>query len=591
MQRLAVPGFILFEFLCCCSLSAATFTVTSTNDSGAGTLRQAIMDANGTPGPNVLLFNLPGNGVRTLAPLTPLPDITNCLTINGYSQPGSQTNSLAGGNNGVLQVRLDGANLTNGFPIGLRFNGVNNNSVRGLIIVRFFTAIQLYASSGSTIAGNWIGLDFDNISRGGAGTGVDVTCAVFNRSTANLIGGLMPADRNVISGFHTGISFTPGSADHNTVQGNFIGTDATGVLPRGHVFEGIMVQTATNIVIGGGSASARNLICANGTGVSLLGSSGDLVQGNYIGTDPDSHYDLGNSGDGIDVQSCFYVTISGNTVVNNSGYGIFLLGARTNSVLGNWIGTDTTGAWAMGNGKDGLALQGSSATTIGNTTPGGPNVIEFNIGAGINISSANSNSISANSIFDNAGLGILLASGANQSQMPPTLTNATNAFGSTQVEGTLLSQASAMFRLEFFASPGWDPTAMPEGQLYLGATNVLTDLTGTASFVANLPVAAAAQTVVTATATDQFGNTSEFSGAIPVAQGPQNVSLSIALVSNTAIVYWPSASSTGFQLQSASSLTPPVHWQAITNGVNDNGVTKWVTVTNNLNQQYFRLQH
>ena len=575
--------------------AGATFTVSNTNDSGAGSFRQAITDVNNTPGPNAIAFNIPGSGVRTIAPLTPLPDITTTVSINGYSQPGTQPNSLADGNNAVLLVRLDGVNLT-GFPNGIRFNGANNSSVRGLIIVRFYTAIQLYASSGSTVAGNWLGLDFDNISRGGTGTGIDVTCAVFNRSTANLLGGLTPADRNVIAGFHTGISFTPGSADHNTVQGNFIGTDATGTLPRGHVFEAVHVQTATNITIGGLAAGARNLICASGTGISLLGSSGDVIQGNYIGTDVSGRYSLGNTGDGIDVQSCFFVIIggsgAGNLVVNNTGYGISLLGANTNYVLGNWIGSDIGGSWPMGNRRDGIYLQGSSANIIGGTASNASNVIEFNGAAGVNIASGNSNSISANSIFDNAGLGILLGSGANQSQAAPALISATNVYGIIQAQGTLASQPSASFRLEFFASPAWDPTATNEGLIYLGATNIITDPAGNAGFSVSIPVAGSSDTILTATATDAVGDTSQFSPGIPIVIGPQNISLSISLVTNTVVISWPSSADAGLQLQSTWSLAPPIPWQPFTNAVNDNGLNKWVLLTNypGAPRTFFRLK-
>src|SRR5437016_3300871 len=106
---------------------AAMFTVTTTDDSGAGSLRQAILDANATPGANVIQFNLPGSGVRTIAPTSVLPDITNRVTIDGYSQPGSSANTLANSNSAVLLVRLDGAGVTNSFPIGLKFSGASSS--------------------------------------------------------------------------------------------------------------------------------------------------------------------------------------------------------------------------------------------------------------------------------------------------------------------------------------------------------------------------------------------------------------------------------------------------------------------------------
>src|SRR4051794_1723796 len=83
---------------------AATFTVTNANDSGLGSLRQAILNANAAGGANVIQFNLSGSGIRTIAPLTQLPDITNSVTIDGYSQPGSSPNTLTNGNNAVLLI-------------------------------------------------------------------------------------------------------------------------------------------------------------------------------------------------------------------------------------------------------------------------------------------------------------------------------------------------------------------------------------------------------------------------------------------------------------------------------------------------------
>ena len=452
---------VLVVGLSCVVSPAATFVVTNASDTGPGSFRQALLDANATPGANLINFNLPGSGVHTLAPFTPLPLITNPITIDGYSQPGSSPNSLVNSNNAVLTIRLDGVNLTNGFPIGLCLTGAGNNTVRGLVIVRFYTGIQLYASSGNTIAGNWIGLDVDGISRGNSGTGIEVTCAVFNRSTANLIGGATPADRNVVSGNWTGISFFPTTADHNSVQGNFIGTDATGGLPRGNLFEGIRVQSATDIVIGGASPGVRNLICGNGTGVLLLGTTRDVVQGNFIGTDVTGRYDLGNDGDGLDLQGCSLCTVgganAGNVIANNSGNGIFLLGCSTNVLQGNWVGTDLNGALPLGNGRDGIFLQGSSATTIGGASPGTANVIEFNESAGVNFFAGQNNRVSANSIYDNGGPGILLSSGANQLQNAPQLTNAFTAFGSTQVEGLLSSLASTTLLAGILRQPalGW----------------------------------------------------------------------------------------------------------------------------------------
>ena len=588
--------------LCALALAASTglvpaaiYTVTTTADSGSGSLRQAIVSANNNPGLNTIRFNIPGTGAQTVAPATAFPDILNPVTIDGYSQPGSSANTLTNGNNAVLLIRLDGITLSNSFSPALKINGVSGCTVRGLAIVRFYTGIQLYAASGNTIAGNWLGVDLDNMARGGTGIGVDVTCAVFNRSTANVIGGWTPADRNVVGGFHTGLSFFPGTADHNTVVGNYIGLDSTGSLPRGNVFEGIKVQAAGGIQIGGTSTGAGNVIGGNQTGVSLLSSLGTVIQGNIIGADPTRHYGLGNSQDGITAQSCTNLLIggtnAGNVIANSTQNGITLQSCSAATIQGNWIGTDLTGAWAMGNGAAGINSQSSYASQIGGTASGTGNTIEFNTGAGVSVAYGQTQTVSGNAIYDNGGPGISLGSGANGSAVSPGLTNVVTGYGSTTVQGFLSSLASTSFRLEFFATPTWDSLGVPEGRIYLGGTSVATDVNGSAAFSANLSAATPTNMVVTATATDAAGNTSPFSaGAMPL-YGPQGVSVSVLAVPGGEIITWPSAAGAGgFSLQATTLLSPP-SWHYVTGGVSDNGVTRAYTVTNGAApaSQYFRL--
>src|SRR5947209_1999009 len=95
--------------LAAASVTAATFTVTNTNDSGAGSLRQAILDANANPGLDTIAFNIPGAGVQTISPASVLPTITDSVIIDGYSQPGSSANTDPNGFNGTLLIELSGA--------------------------------------------------------------------------------------------------------------------------------------------------------------------------------------------------------------------------------------------------------------------------------------------------------------------------------------------------------------------------------------------------------------------------------------------------------------------------------------------------
>src|SRR4030088_2051795 len=111
---------------------AANFPVTTTADSGAGSLRQAILDANSTPGADTISFAIPGAGLQTIAPASLLPVITETVTIDGYSQPGASPNTLVVGNNAVLRIQIDGINsLTQ----GLRLQGLSSGGsvIRGLV--------------------------------------------------------------------------------------------------------------------------------------------------------------------------------------------------------------------------------------------------------------------------------------------------------------------------------------------------------------------------------------------------------------------------------------------------------------------------
>src|SRR5215475_3574234 len=139
---------------------AATFTVMNTADSGAGSLRQAILDANGNAGPDTIAFNIPGAGVHTIHPATLLPTITGPVTIDGYTQPSSSPNSNppGQGSNAVILVELDGTGLIGD---GLLVTG-GDSTFRGLTINRFATTgngVRLTTNGGNVIAGNFIGTD------------------------------------------------------------------------------------------------------------------------------------------------------------------------------------------------------------------------------------------------------------------------------------------------------------------------------------------------------------------------------------------------------------------------------------------------
>jgi hypothetical protein len=130
-----------------------------------------------------------------------------------------------------------------------------------------------------------------------------------------------------------------------------------------------------------------------------------------------------------------------------------------------------------------------------------------------------------------------------------------------------------------------------EGQLFLGATNVPTDLSGNASFTASLPLPTPTNWLVTATATDMSGNTSEFSAAQTATVGEQGVRLAMAGAGSVATVVWPKAA-TLYRLEATGSLGLPTAWNQVTSGIVDVGEwsSLWLTNVPAGTNQFFRLR-
>src|SRR5262249_12738692 len=137
-----------------------TLVVTNTNDSGPGSLRQAILDANesNSAPPDTIEFAIsgpiPGTGYFEISPLSALPTITHPTIIDGYSQAGAVTNSALQGDNAIILIRLDG--LFSGFSDGLTI-AAGGSTVQGLSFTEFADAIDLTGAGGDVIRGNFIG--------------------------------------------------------------------------------------------------------------------------------------------------------------------------------------------------------------------------------------------------------------------------------------------------------------------------------------------------------------------------------------------------------------------------------------------------
>ena len=459
----AVLGMLLL-ILSQLAVPAATFTVTTLDDSGAGSLRQAMLDANASPGADVILFDIAA-GTRTILPSSQLPTITDPVMIDGSSQPGYLDHPL---------IDLNGS-VAGSSAIGLLVTG-GGCTIRGLAIHNFGShGIQLQTKGGNKVEACFIGTESTGSQAfGNGGRGIMIL-----NSATNTIGGSVVSQRNLISGNSSaGVRIEGASSTNNLVQGNFIGTDVTGTSKIGND-NGVTVYNASRNIIGGNSTSVRNVIS-------------------------------GNRSNGLLIQS----------------------GAKDNIIAGNYIGLDAAGERLLGNGDRGIHITDTATVRnmIGGTNTGAGNVIAGNAASGIRVENgAFGNALLGNSIFANDNIGINLGddqvtpndpgdadSGSNRFQNYPVLNSATLSQGTLNIRGTLDSSSNGTFRIELFASEVCDSSGYGEGQIFLGAIQVVTDGSGHANF----DMAFAAPTnrfhFVTATATDAGNNTSEFSRSVLV---------------------------------------------------------------------------
>ncbi len=353
-----------------------TFVVTNTNDSGTGSLRDAISQADAASGTSTITFDI-GSGVQTITLLSALPTITNSVTIDATSEPGY---------NGTPLVQLEGnSNPINGLDIT-----ANNVTIKGLSIYDFSggNGIQVTGASGTVIEGNYIGLTAAGVA-GANGTGI-----VLTNSTNSVVGGTTAAQGNVISGnTYGGLRIESGSSA-NTIEGNFIGTNPAGSAAAANGLDGILITAARNNTIGGTAAGDGNVISGNlGPGIEITGSSstGNYVEGNLIGVDSTGANALGNASYGVEIDSGATGNVIGasgsaNTISGNAEYGVYLGGSGTNSNIleYNDIGTNSAGSAAISNGAWGVYVDvGSNNNLLYYNVISGNTTAESSVSAGV----------------------------------------------------------------------------------------------------------------------------------------------------------------------------------------------------------------
>ena len=628
----------------------ATYTVTNTNDSGADSLRQAILDANGNAGADTIEFNialtdaghvyyqddgidgslsviatttLPDGSITDFDPDYPaagyswytidvqsaLPTITDEVFIDGTSQPGA----IAGKPIIELDGSHDGSNIAAGRRVQLPW-GANNLDVTtltsegqtimrrslewasglgtpGNVLLVVDDAITLNAQdlAKKSMMEGW-GFTVNVIDSADSQAAFDAAVAVNDVAfisediVAGDLGsklreapiGVVAEEANLIdTEFGTASSIAWDSAqtainidDNSHYITSTLSTGSVTVFTTAESMAYIDGTAAPDLAQLGSSPLGTALFAidagqelVNGTGFTGLHITGDnstikglvvnrfqkgidvdsgdgnVIQGNYIGTDVTGTLDLGNTGNGIEASnSATNTQIGGNTAAarnlisgnNADGISIWGFGGSGNIVQGNYIGTDVTGTLDLGNDDHGIAISGWTAdNVIGGVNPNEGNTIAFNKTSGIGVWDAPTidNSILGNSIFRNDGLGIDINNdgvtpndagdtdaGANDVQNTPVFTTVSHSLGSTTVNFDLNTNQVGNYRIEFFVSDVADGS----GQTLVHSEVINHVGGGNRSFV-SAAFATSANAIITATATEDlgasYGSTSEFSQA------------------------------------------------------------------------------
>jgi hypothetical protein len=552
--------------------AATTLTVDSTADSGAGTLRQAIVDANGDPSeePVTIEFAI-GSGPQSIAPTSALPVITRPVVLDGTSQPGFD---------GVPLIEIRGDSAPAGTS-GLVLSGHSGSEVRGLIVNRFATdngvgGYGLIVETGSdqhVIAGNWFGV-----------TGDGNTAAGNTRGGVWVRGSDVHVDGNVISGnILYGVLANAGTG--LLVRGNYIGVGADGETPLGNGSGVFVLDFATDGTFGGDGEGDGNVISGNlGAQVAIGndGASGHVVRGNRIGVDADGTAVVPGGSAGISINGAPDITIVDNVIGGQSSAAIQVVNVGSDSITiqGNRIGIDVSGAIALPVTRGiavGFSASGSpSDVTIGGVEEGEGNVISNASGAALAVLGGFSGNVGAvtsparvsirgNSLFANMGLGIDLEGdgvtpndaedaddGANGLQNYPVVTEAEVSNAGTAVTGTLASTPSTTFVVDVYVSLDAHPSGFGEGVAFLGSTQVTTDAAGDGEFSIGLPVLFPGL-IVTATASTLDGNTSEFSQAVEVTGDPNSPPATTTTTSSTTTSTTSTSSTTASSTTSSST--------------------------------------
>ena len=391
------------------SVITAPLFVTNTNDSGAGSLRQAILDSNAsTTVDDIIKFNISGAGPHTIAPVgSSLPVITDTVAIDGKSEPDFDAATQ------VPVVVVDGTG-TRVTGLSVSEQGAGGSVIQGLRVVRF-TSIGVRVSSAPNVVvrGNHIGTD------GTLDVGSVFGVRVLGEASAGTrIGGSSAGDRNVIAGNAFNVQLE-GTANI-VVQGNYIGTNAGATAAVDSLTgEGIQIADSPNVQIGGSTAGEGNVISGVENAIHLYDGRGATIQGNLIGTNAAGTAAIPNrtgillDDRGSQPEASVDCVVGGTmaaaaNVISGNDIGINVTaGSARNRIEGNLIGRNAANTGTIAN-RTGVLLSGGAANNVvGGTAEGAGNTISGNE-IGVHLGGCVDNSVQRNSITSNSFAGVLL---------------------------------------------------------------------------------------------------------------------------------------------------------------------------------------
>ncbi len=524
--KVAMTSLLTASFLFSPQTQASTFTVTTNADSGAGSLRDAINQANLSVGQDTITFNLPV-GQLTIAPTSALPTVTDDSIIDGSTQPGFV---------GVPIVEISGVNAGVGVN-GLEINNATHE-VRSLVINNFNGyGISSINGFNHVLEGLFVGIDKTGTIAAPNGAGG----IYMNDSNSSKIGGATAQSRNVISGNGAeGIQLY--NVQSPTIQNSYIGTNAAGTAAVANQGPGIMIDGTSFTLshhprIGIAGVNGGNVISGNTQdGIVSQYSFAVEIYNNIIGLNATGNGVIPNNTDsntfaGVNMQgtSAMFkigdaVAGTGNLISGNLGNGVLLSSdtVERGLVSNNVIGTNTLYATGLGNAVNGVEIYNAYDILVGGIGPNTGNTISNNGKHGVTVEFGASGgggsdpyniSILGNSMRNNTRLGINLENiaedanyidpndtldadtGPNQLQNSPLITTQTINTTDVTISGTLNSEANKAYRIELFATnPTFNEITDREGNEFLGYQQITTNPSGDATWAINVPLSYLGQT-------------------------------------------------------------------------------------------------